>query len=208
MITYIVCQDCPTTWTGYLAEITGPANEHRTTTWHTLVSHRMRYFDGRGMCDRCLSWPCKHTRPEPVLINLGAPTRFPGTPLKSGHRLCERHELDRSDWTNLDPSCDVAKRLVRPTINLVQIGSPATQLKYGESYLDTFRRIVGAQVAVVDSICAARTMCADVVPLDDVHPAQHCLSEQCPIFGDHKIIFCQEIQWVRCTCPECGGLYA
>jgi len=210
MITYGECSNCPESWAGPTGDLLGAwVREHEADTWHTVKIYRARYVAGRVSCDTCIAWPCRHTRPEPELdeATLGAPTRL-GKPLASGLRLCERHRHDRADWTSLDPGSDVAKRLVRPGINLVQIGSPAVQLKYGESYLDAFRRIIAGQVEIVDSICAKRSACADVIPLEDIDPRQCCLSDRCGLsYREHKITRCLEIQWVRCTCPECAPLY-
>lgn len=173
------------------------------------VEPALIYFAGRRTCPtgQHLSWPCAHTRPKPVLAPEGEPLRYPVT-LKSGQALCERHAADRRDWTDLDYGSDLAKRLVRPGINLVQIGNPATQLKYGESYSDAFRRIVAGQVAVVDAICAKGTACRNLVPLAEVDPRQHCLSRDCTcLLIVHSASYCREIQWGRCDCAECAPLY-
>jgi hypothetical protein len=174
----------------------------------TYVEPVLIYFGGRRSCPKgqCLSWPCTHARPEPVLAAEGEALR-PGVTLASGQVLCERHTADRRSWTDLDYGSDVAKRLVRPGINLVQIGSPATQLKYGESYADAFRRIVRGQVEVVDSICAAGTACRNLVPPAEIDPEQHCTSAECSRFFEHRASACREIQWERCTCGECALLY-
>lgn len=174
----------------------------------TYVEPVLIYFGGRRSCPtgQHIAWPCAHARPAAVLAPEGEALRFP-VKLTTGHELCERHAADRREWTDLDPGSDVAKRLVRPGINLVQIGSPAVQLKYGESFLDAFKRICGAQVAIVDAICAGRTACRNLVPPPEIDPEQHCTAAECSRFFEHRASTCREIQWERCTCAECALLY-
>jgi len=168
------------------------------------------YYAGRRSCpkDKHLSWPCSCTRPAPILAPEGEALRVALT-LTTGQTLCERHAADRHEWVNLDYGSDVAKRLVRPGINLVQIGNPATQLKYGESYADAFRRITNGQIEVVHSICAKGTACRNLVPPAEVDPRQHCLTERCGrAWYDHPASYCREIQWERCICSACEPLYS
>jgi hypothetical protein len=163
------------------------------------------YFAGRRSCpeDKHMSWPCSCTRPAPVLAPEGETLRFP-VRLVSGFELCERHAADRHEWLNIDPGSDLGKRLAVPGITLVQIGSPATQLKYGEHWTQKFRRVVESQVAVVDAICAQRTACRNIIPPPVIDPEQHCISEVCHRgWYEHRASYCQEIQPGRCGCGAC-----
>lgn len=202
LIRFFDCLDCN------LFTLDGDAaRDHRDETGHRITSGRLDRHAGEGHCAKHLHWPCPCAVPIVLDETSATPVRRVGTALADGHVLCERHSAERADWSGLDPSSDTAKRLVRPGINLVQIGSPTTQLKYGESYIDAFRRIVDGQIAVVDDICRKGTACRNLVAPPAVDPRQHCTSQVCPIgWYEHRATRCQEIQPERCPC--CTELYA
>src|SRR3990172_10317544 len=114
--------------------------------WPRVTTARLDRWAGSRSCpkDQHMSWPCSCTRPAPVLAPPEEPLRYRVT-LTSGQRLCERHAADRHEWLNIDPGSDLGKRLAVPGINLVQIGSPATQLKYGEHWTAKFQRVIKSQ---------------------------------------------------------------
>lgn len=212
MIEFYSCSDCRFTSTS-----ADETREHMDDTWHRVTTARLDRYAGRRYCpkDQCMSWPCKHTRPAPVFAPTedegGEPLRFP-VKLTSGPRagfeLCERHAAGRHDWLTIDPGSDLGKRLAVPGITLVQIGSPYVQLKYGEHWTDKFRRLIADQVEVINSICAQRTACRNLVPPFEGNPRQHCTSPVCPaVWMEHRASYCREIQPEPCGCPECTVLY-
>jgi hypothetical protein len=111
---------------------------------------------------------------------------------------CGKHAEDRRKWIELDPQSDTAKRLVRPGIRLVQVGSAANQMRHQPSFMDDFRRIVGEQTKLIAEICASRENCGEAPP-DTRCPK--CRVERCPICGECKNISCTADQWCeeRCT---------
>jgi len=194
------CQDCRFADTDDAA-----ARAHEDDTWHRVTTAKLERYAGARTCqkDQHLSWPCSCTRSAPVLAPAGEPLRVAVT-LTTGQALCERHAADRHEWLNIDPGSDLGKRLAVPGINLVQIGSPAAQLKWGEHWTVKFRRVIRSQVDVIDLICAAGTACRNLVPPLDIDPRQHCISTVCPSsWTDHRATRCLEIQPGRCGCGTC-----